>query len=269
MTWQEIEHIDFEKSVVFLPLSPLEEHSHHLPIGTDCFLAEKACELSANKLLEISEYQPLIFPMIPLGIAEPTRDFVGTISLPESLYTRIVENILVHLSTWGFQYCVIVTTHLDVPHLVSLHAAIRLVQHTTDLKVAEPAAQWMFGTRTNTDESPLSAIDTEYPDMHAGRWETSLMMYLYPDMVNNDVREHLPHRKISQIDWRQTWRQQGAVGGHLGTPSLATADIGKHEVWHLEACADVAVDLIKGKTSPLPQFIDEKVTDLLQRISCR
>ncbi|NJD01707.1 MAG: creatininase family protein [Ruminiclostridium sp.] len=269
MTWQEIDNIDFNNSVVFFPISPLEEHSYHLPIGTDCFLAEKACEMSAKKLKEISDIHPFIFPVIPLGIAKPTSDFPGTISMPDNINTLMIKTILLHISNWGFKYCVVISTHLDLAHIVSIHAAIKIVQKEADIKVAEPTANWVFGAKPEEPTATFGEIEKEYPDIHAGKWETSLMLHLYPELVRNNFLQNLPHRKIENIDCNKTWRAQGIIEGHMGIPSLATSEIGKSELWHLEACAEVAIELLNGNSSTLPDFIEEKVNEVIQNLNFR
>lgn len=33
MSWKQIEELDNEKTIFFIPVSPLEEHGPHLPVG--------------------------------------------------------------------------------------------------------------------------------------------------------------------------------------------------------------------------------------------
>ncbi len=35
LNWKELDEFDREKTVFFLPISPMEEHGPHLPLGTD------------------------------------------------------------------------------------------------------------------------------------------------------------------------------------------------------------------------------------------
>jgi creatinine amidohydrolase len=266
MSWDEIERINFEKSVLFLPIAPLEEHGTHLPIGVDCFLAEKTCELSAERLKRISNLKPYIFPLIPLGVAEPTLDFPGTISFSEIIFTDLVKNILINVSRWGFKYCVIAATHMDHLHLACIHAAIYLVEQVSSIQVVEPGANWVFGKH---DEKP-TPNNQEFmdliPDVHAGRWETSLMMNLYPELVKTDLLSGLPPRDMREIRLPGTWRENGAIEGYMGTPSHASLEFGKNELWHLEMNADIAVELINGKKPELPKFIEEKVQKIIEKM---
>ena len=35
MSWLEVENLNKEKTIIFLPIGPVEEHGPHLPLGTD------------------------------------------------------------------------------------------------------------------------------------------------------------------------------------------------------------------------------------------
>ena len=38
LTWEEVEKLDKEKCCVLLPLSSIEQHGKHLPVGTDDYI---------------------------------------------------------------------------------------------------------------------------------------------------------------------------------------------------------------------------------------
>ena len=40
LTWQELDALPKDKTVLFLTFAPIEEHSHHMPLGVDIFLGE-------------------------------------------------------------------------------------------------------------------------------------------------------------------------------------------------------------------------------------
>ena len=42
LNWKQIEDLDKEKTIFFIPISPLEEHGPHLPVGTDFLTARDA-----------------------------------------------------------------------------------------------------------------------------------------------------------------------------------------------------------------------------------
>ena len=50
LNWKQIDAFDRKKTVFFLPISPLEEHGPHLPVGTD-YLTARDAATEAIKLL--------------------------------------------------------------------------------------------------------------------------------------------------------------------------------------------------------------------------
>ncbi|MHA1578683.1 MAG: creatininase family protein [Candidatus Freyarchaeota archaeon] len=68
LIWKELDSLDREKTVILVPIAPMEEHGPHLPIGTDfsvCrFLARRIGEKIKD---ELKDYNVLIHPAIPVG----------------------------------------------------------------------------------------------------------------------------------------------------------------------------------------------------------
>jgi len=68
LNWKQIEGLDKDKTILFLPISPLEEHGPHLPVGTDIFTA-KDTSIEAIKILNKKkpDLTCVLIPAIPLG----------------------------------------------------------------------------------------------------------------------------------------------------------------------------------------------------------
>ena len=58
MSWKKIDELPRDKTVFFVPISPLEEHGPHLPVGTDLLTARDA----AKEAIKI----PSIYTLIPI-----------------------------------------------------------------------------------------------------------------------------------------------------------------------------------------------------------
>lgn len=81
LSWVEVEALNKDQTCVLVPLSPIEEHGPHLPLGTDIFGARDIAELAArNCCADNPEVQLVLTPFIPLGCAGITADFPSTIS---------------------------------------------------------------------------------------------------------------------------------------------------------------------------------------------
>ena len=57
MTWEDVDKLDRDKTIFFLPFSPIEEHGPHLPLGTDFYGARDAAEL-AIQMVRINKAIP-------------------------------------------------------------------------------------------------------------------------------------------------------------------------------------------------------------------
>ena len=68
LTWKQIESLDKNKTIFFLPISPLEEHGPHLPVGTDLLTVIDATT-EAIKILnkEKPELTFVLLPAVPIG----------------------------------------------------------------------------------------------------------------------------------------------------------------------------------------------------------
>jgi creatinine amidohydrolase len=265
MSWEEIERIQFDKSVLFLPIAPIEEHGPHLPAGVDCIIAEEACRRSSMKLQKTSSLKPYIFPLIPLGVAVESADFPGTISLPETLFAALIHQTLLNVTRWGFTKCVIVSPHASPAHLACIHAGIQLAQKECAIQIVEPLAQWVFGfSISNT--SKRKEAPSSIPDIHAGEYETSMMLHLHPELVKSEKLPYLPERAIENMREPGTWKEKGAIEGYLGTPSKASEEKGKQYIQSLEKWADAALALEKHTNNELPPFISAKVAAILEKM---
>ncbi|MBC9784764.1 creatininase family protein [Heliobacterium chlorum] len=257
MAWTEIANIDFSRSILFIPIAPVEEHGPHLPTGVDCLTAEEACRRCDASLEELTGLKPFVFPLIPLGSAPETADFPGTISLPEKLLTSLVQQTLLQASRWGFRYCVVVSPHGSPSHLASIHAAIRSAEAQGTIQGAEPFARWIYSRPTKNGS---------IPDIHAGQYETSLMLALHPQLVKTTLLPNLLPCSIRDMRGPGTWKSKGALDGYLGSPAEATFELGEKALPFFHLWIEAAKELHKGIRNNLPPFLEAKVQMILSEM---
>ncbi|MZP30484.1 creatininase family protein [Heliobacterium undosum] len=256
MSWPSLDSIVPEKSLLFLPIAPLEEHGPHLPIGVDCQCALEGCRRSAAKLEGQSNLRPYLFPLVPLGVARETGDFPGTVSLSEKRFFSLVYELLALSSRWGFRYAVVVSPHGSPIHLAAIHAAITQVEKDYPIKIAEPFAHWFFSLPRNPAPGAI-------PDIHGGRIETSIMLALHPEQVDRELAKRLPPVEIDDLRYPGTWREKGAAEGYLGSPAEASVEEGQRLLSSLDIWADAAIDLLQGVKWPPPPLIQGLASRLL------
>jgi creatinine amidohydrolase len=262
LSWKQIEKLDKEKTVFFLPISPMEEHGPHLPVGTD-FLIVKNATIDAIKILnkKHSDYSFIMMPLIPIGFCEFNTDFPGSISVTSKIVRDVVYSYGASLAEHGFKYLVICTYHMALSHLKGIYSAMNKLRSKYNMGVYEPWAPFFYSGQIEKNE-PKLGFDTS-KEVHACFRETSLMKYQYPYLVDESYknlqsiyRDLSPPRLIGK-----KFKEIGLSEGYIGSPARADADYGR---WFFNQTVQTFVKstdaLIKGEKIPdLPSKIKKNM----------
>jgi mycofactocin system creatininase family protein len=145
-----------ESPLVVVPLGSMEQHGHHLPLGTDtavaCAVADAAMEEMDGALLA---------PPLAYGASGEHEGFPGTISLGTAALTGLLVEYGRSACRWAGRVLV-VNGHGG--NLDALRAAVPL------LRAEGRDVAWF-------------SCGVPGGDAHAGRTETSLMLHVEPDEV--------------------------------------------------------------------------------------
>lgn len=258
LSWKQIEGLDKKKTIFFLPISPLEEHGPHLPVGTD-LLTAKDTATEAIRILNRKnpELTYVLFPAVPLGYCKFNTDFPGSISVSSKVVRDVIYSMGSSLASHGFKYLMICTYHMAIGHLKGIYSGMERVMRKYDMRICEPWSPYFYNDEVEKRE-PKLGFDTS-KEMHAGFRETSLMKYQYPYLVDES------HKKLQNIyrDLQsprvlgKTFKELGLEDGYVGSPARADADYGR---WYFNETVNVyvesALDLYDGKALPeLPKKI--------------
>lgn len=258
LSWKQIEELDPDKTVFFLPISPLEEHGPHLPVGTD-LLTTIDTTVEAIKIL--NDKKPdltfVLMPSVPIGYCKFVKDFPGSISVSGKVVRDVVYSIGSSLGRHGFKYLIIGTYHMAVSHLKGIYSAMNKLRAKYDMNVSEPWGPFFYSNMIQKRE-PKLGFDTS-KERHAGFRETSLMKYQYPYLVDDSYKDlqsiymdlHSP-RTLGK-----TFKQLGLKDGYVGSPANADVDYGR---WFFTETVNVYVGatiaLVEGKKLPdLPKNV--------------
>jgi len=258
LTWKQIEGLDRKKTVVFLPISPLEEHGPHLPVGTDLLTAKDTCSDAIKELVKKKkDYNFVLFPPIPLGYCDFNTDFPGSFSVKGKVIRDIVYGIGSSLALHGFKYLVICTYHMALIHLKGIYQAKNKLESKYNIKVIEPWSPYFHSKQIEKNE-PKLGFDTS-KEIHGGFRETSLMKYQYPYLVDSDYKklQSIYRDMNSPKVLGKKFKELGLKDGYIGSPNRADADYGR---WFFNETVKVYVnstlDLLSGKESPdLPKDV--------------
>ena len=102
LTWEEVEKLDKEKCCVLLPLSSIEQHGKHLPVGTDDYILRMCMEQLEEKE-NPSDITFLCLPIFGIGTSDEHMTFPGTISFSATTYFAIINDIVTALAKHGFK----------------------------------------------------------------------------------------------------------------------------------------------------------------------
>lgn len=167
------------KPLILIPVGTVEWHAAHLPLGVDSLLSAAVCEgLSART-------RCVVAPLISSGVCrdlQPERGFFGTVdTIKEQTLARLVTDLLQGYAKLGFQKAILFSGHFEMEHFSAIR---RGISNAT-------AIEGIFLTALDLLKDQVRELEDvtltwPYAGDHAAEWETSLMLYLYPELVHMD-----------------------------------------------------------------------------------
>jgi creatinine amidohydrolase len=207
MRLRELRYVEIEElgpDIAVLPVGSTEQHGPHAPLGTDSMIAEAMAHAACE------ETEVLCLPALQIGLAEHHRNFAGTLYVSGETFRRFVYETIESLADHGISNCVIVNNH-----------------GSNSASLTETAQQLSWNSPVNTVVWEWTSTRPGDVD-HAGRRQTSLMLYLYEDLVaepvEGDVDEwgHEVHGAVVAHD-----TDQFTANGASGDAREASAEEGK------------------------------------------
>jgi creatinine amidohydrolase len=237
LPWTEIAALDRARYATLLPVGAVEAHGPHLPLGTDCVIAEAMAAAAAERL-DRRGLTALLLPALAYTAAPFAAAFPGTLSLRPETVTETVVDIGRSLATAGFPLLAIANAHFDPTHVHALRAAVDELGKEGKIAVAFPDLTRRALAARLTDEFRSGAC-------HAGRYEGSLVLASRPDLVREDVRRELPPHPISLTaamrEGKTTFAEAGGPDAYFGDPAAASREEGEATLDVLAAILEEAV----------------------------
>lgn len=168
-------------SIAVVPVGSMEQHGPHMPVATDSILAEAVADLGAERVGD--DVPLLVTPPIWTGNSPHHAPFGGTISIGVRGLLDLLERIADTVLENGFDALLFLNGH------GGNHSTIG--DATSIIGDAHPEAQVLGVTYFQLAESFIHEVrESDTGGMaHAGEFETSLMLYLHPEFVDEDVME--------------------------------------------------------------------------------
>ena len=237
MTMSEFDALDRERTLIAIPVSPLEAHGPHLPLGMDGYmalqLADRVLDLLASRR---PDWTFVRAPWLPVGCY--TIHLPGSVEVPQETVREAVAAFGHALARQGFRNMVVLNGHGGPGHNAALEEACRLVSRRHGVRMNYPLARVltdvMKGKYTDRIAGQLGRPLSEEEqfelahDFHAGWMETSLALDHHPELVKGDPAD-LPPVKHSLMGMLRYWWGDlvGRGPGYVGYPAKADPALGR------------------------------------------
>lgn len=211
-------------AVVLVPVGSIEQHGPHLPLETDSVIAQ-AVAARVAELLEGGDDRVLVAPPLTYGSSGEHQAFPGTCSIGSEALHQVLVELVRSARSWAAR---VVFVNAHGGNVVALRRAV------TQLAGEGHDVAW-------------AACRTEDVDLHAGRTETSLMLYLQPWAVRIHRAEPGCSEPLADIlpALRAGKLADLSPNGVLGDPTGATAAEGQSLLWVM--ARQVAAEIRDGR----------------------
>jgi creatinine amidohydrolase len=242
MTYPEVAAAIHRGAIGLWATGVIEQHGPHLPVGTDIYIPSVRLR-AVRTALARQGVEALIIPPFYWGVNVVSASFPATIKVRAELVTELLTDVMKSLAGDGLRHLFLVSGHNDRAHNEAVIEATRRGWHSAGLLPrfvceaslltrlgADPASPHLLPFDLARDDPPAPFLD-----IHAGEWETSIMLGHHGELVK---RELLPSLEPTNLGREQlmAWRQGHEVArritpqGYFGAPADATAERGLHVI---------------------------------------
>ncbi|MDG2199119.1 MAG: creatininase family protein [SAR324 cluster bacterium] len=223
-------------AIIVVPVGSIEQHGPHLPVKVDALLAT---EVARRAALKVQTHQPiLVTPTVWCGLAEHHMDFCGTLTLDFETFHALLRNLCRSIRHHGFRRIFLLNGHGG--NIAALNVICsELVRELDGLRVVSGT----YWTLPEVAEKFAEILEVQQNVRHAGEAETSMMLALEPELVNQstlnqaDGTLEIPFYGSGVSRWVSF--KEVSANGVIGSPSVATAAKG-------ELLLEVAAEGIAG-----------------------
>jgi creatinine amidohydrolase len=205
---------------VVIPIAALEQHGQHLPVFTDSLLLGEVVRRAALTP------NALFVPLQWLGNSHHHIDYPGTVSAPPRLYLDLLRELAENFLAHGFKRLFFLNGHGGniIPAKQAIFELRQKYRERDDLLLLS-ASYWELA-------QPHQEKDGYHQTTmgHACEWETSMILWLKPDLVVGDAKSLETVLNSYGFDpaYRGWITNERTPTGHIGSPQFATKEKGEH-----------------------------------------
>nr|WP_321452423.1 creatininase family protein [uncultured Carboxylicivirga sp.] len=226
LTYKQVKDRHYDLAI--LPWGATEPHNLHLPYGTDNLQAEvilqQSVEIASEKGASV-----LILPIIPFGVNTGQSDLPYVINMMPSTQAAIIKDVVESVFSSNIDKLLLFNGHggNDFKSIIRETGA-----HYPDKIIC--SCNWFQALKHNNYFS--------HEGEHADELETSLMMYLYPELVlpldeagNGQFKKFRVHGLNEKWAWAERKWTQVTNDTGIGNPHYSSAE--KGEKYFQDVCS--------------------------------
>jgi len=197
MTWKDVQTAVTDGRVVAVVIGSTEQHGPHLPLGTDCYIPLGIIERVAAKI------NLVITPPITYGYYSQVRSggagefFPGTTSVRSSTLVGLITDIVEAFVRHGFRRFLILSGHYENSQLIG-EGVQNARKASPETNIRALVVNWWELIPAETMREVYGNNFPGWEIEHAAIAETSMLMYLRPELVRTqNIRDYDMPRRIA------------------------------------------------------------------------
>jgi creatinine amidohydrolase len=230
LTWTEASERITESSILLQPMGSIEQHGPHLPLATDQLIANAVASAVMDELGD--RHDLWLLPPLAYTKSNEHKWAPGTVWLSDDTMRSVLDDIGRSVTTLRAKKIVFLNGHGGNSALLQVVCREVHLDHGLTTFLLHPYVAADQGGPSPAHELGMG--------VHGGLDETSLMLYLHPELVRMEhaarsVPESLGHNKHVRFGGPVTfgWSSRDlGTSGVIGDPREANAERGKE---HFEA----------------------------------
>ncbi len=229
LSWPEYKRrIEEDDAIILLPVGAVEQHGYHLPLGTDWMMATEMSRRAAERVGGIVA-PPIMYAYKSQIRSGGGNHFCGTTSLDGNSLIEMVRDVLKEFGRHGARKIAVIDGHYENEFFLTeaCDLAIRDLRYdgVTDMKILK-----MRYCEEVSDEAINTTYPNGYPGLsleHGAVFETSMMLYCFPNLVDVDKISDDPPADFPPYDLYPVNPDWVPPSGCLSPAHGSSAEIGK------------------------------------------
>ena len=172
MTLEEFGRFIKESDTAIFPVGATEAYGHHLPMGSDWMVTYEVARRAARKA------NCFVAPPITYGFSEDLMCYTGTMTVSTETLISIYRDVMESLRRQGIKKVLFLCGHVGNIGAIDQVACEFIRDYGMECAHID---WWRFIFNINKD-----LMESEFPQGHAAEVGTSILKYLFPELVVED-----------------------------------------------------------------------------------